>query len=143
MYPADERRETLRDQPSMERHMRVLSSSLIVLAIVSGRAESQAPLITSKPAPSLQSATPTRMDPRQGPTTESAAIGIRPVASVDAIALTQRRSSRRSGLNSNVVLMVVGGAAMIAGAAIGGDAGTIFMVGGAVVGLWGLYNFLQ
>jgi hypothetical protein len=42
-----------------------------------------------------------------------------------------------------VALMIVGGAALLAGAIIGGDAGTIFMVGGAVVGLVGLYQYLQ
>jgi hypothetical protein len=39
--------------------------------------------------------------------------------------------------------MIVGGAAIVAGAIIGDDAGTIFMVGGAIIGLWGLYNYLQ
>ena len=39
--------------------------------------------------------------------------------------------------------MIVGGAAFLAGAIIGGDAGTIIMVGGAAVGLYGLYLYLQ
>jgi hypothetical protein len=39
--------------------------------------------------------------------------------------------------------MIVGGAALITGALIGGDVGTIFMVGGAVMGLDGLYQYLQ
>lgn len=41
------------------------------------------------------------------------------------------------------VLMIVGGAALLTGAIIGDDAGTIVMIGGAAVGLWGLYLFLQ
>ncbi|HET7630705.1 MAG TPA: hypothetical protein VFK16_00175 [Gemmatimonadaceae bacterium] len=40
-------------------------------------------------------------------------------------------------------MMWVGGGAFVAGAIIGGDAGTVIMVGGAVVGLFGLFNFLQ
>jgi hypothetical protein len=40
-------------------------------------------------------------------------------------------------------LMVVGVAGLIAGAIIGGSPGTIVMVGGAVVGLFGLYDYLQ
>ena len=40
-------------------------------------------------------------------------------------------------------MMVVGLAALISGAVIGGDAGTIIMVGGTVVGLIGLYDYLQ
>ena len=40
-------------------------------------------------------------------------------------------------------MMIVGGAALVVGAVIGGKAGTIVMVGGAVVGLIGLWNYLQ
>lgn len=40
-------------------------------------------------------------------------------------------------------MIVVGAAALIAGAIIGGDPGTIIMVGGAVIGLYGLYQYLQ
>jgi hypothetical protein len=40
-------------------------------------------------------------------------------------------------------MMVVGVAGLIAGAIIGGSPGTIVMVGGAVVGLFGLYDYLQ
>lgn len=39
--------------------------------------------------------------------------------------------------------MVVGLGAMITGAIVGGDAGTIFMIGGAAVALFGLYHYLQ
>ena len=39
--------------------------------------------------------------------------------------------------------MIVGGVALLTGAIIGGDAGLMISVGGAVVGLWGLYQFLQ
>jgi hypothetical protein len=40
-------------------------------------------------------------------------------------------------------MMVVGVAGLIAGAIIGGTPGTIIMVGGAVVGLLGLYDYVQ
>ena len=40
-------------------------------------------------------------------------------------------------------MMIVGGAALIAGGFIGGAAGTLIMVGGAVLGLYGLYDYLQ
>ena len=39
--------------------------------------------------------------------------------------------------------MIVGGAAFVAGALIGGDVGTVLSVGGAVLGLYGLYNYLK
>lgn len=121
--------------------MRVLISSLVVLAILPGQADAQAAFSGSSPVPSFQSVA--RIQPAIGPTIEQAAVGIRPAVALDAAASTQRRSSNRSGINRNVVLMIVGGATMVAGGIIGGDTGTIFMVGGAVIGLWGLYNFLQ
>jgi len=61
---------------------------------------------------------------------ESAPIGAAPVI--------QNRSSNRNA----VALMAVGGAALVIGAVIGDDAGTLVMLGGAVVGLYGLYLFL-
>ena len=50
---------------------------------------------------------------------------------------------RRADTHQNRALMIVGGAALLTGAIIGGDAGLMISVGGAVVGLWGLYQFLQ
>jgi hypothetical protein len=38
--------------------------------------------------------------------------------------------------------MIVGGAALVIGAVIGDDAGTLVMLGGAGIGLYGLYLFL-
>jgi hypothetical protein len=40
-------------------------------------------------------------------------------------------------------MMIVGVAGLIAGALIGDTPGTIIMVGGAVIGLVGLYDYLQ
>lgn len=39
--------------------------------------------------------------------------------------------------------MAVGGAAIVVGALIGGDGGNVLMLGGAVVGLYGLWNYLK
>lgn len=52
-------------------------------------------------------------------------------------------SATRANLGQDRALMVVGAAALITGAIIGGDSGRIIMVGGAVVGLYGLYQYLQ
>jgi len=48
-----------------------------------------------------------------------------------------------AGLAQSQALMIVGGAAILVGAIVGDTAGTFFMVGGAVVGLYGLYKYLQ
>ena len=49
----------------------------------------------------------------------------------------------RAGLGQAKAMMVVGFGGLVAGAIIGGDVGTIFMVGGAIIGLYGLYKYLQ
>jgi len=49
--------------------------------------------------------------------------------------------TKKSNRNA-VAMMIVGGAALVIGAVIGDDAGTIVMLGGAGIGLYGLYLFL-
>lgn len=49
----------------------------------------------------------------------------------------------KAHLGQAKAMMVVGAAALITGAIIEGDAGKIIMVGGAVIGLYGLYQYLQ
>jgi len=49
--------------------------------------------------------------------------------------------TKKSSRNA-VAMMIVGGAALVIGAVIGDDAGTIVMLGGAGIGLYGLYLFL-
>ena len=49
--------------------------------------------------------------------------------------------NKKSNKNS-LALMIVGGAALVIGAVIGNDAGTLVMLGGAGIGLYGLYMFL-
>lgn len=49
-----------------------------------------------------------------------------------------------AGRNSgNVALMIVGGAGLIVGSIIDGDSGKIIMVSGAIVGLYGLWQYLK
>lgn len=45
--------------------------------------------------------------------------------------------------SENVAMMIVGGAALVVGSVVDGDAGTLIMVGGGVVGLIGLYRYLR
>jgi hypothetical protein len=39
--------------------------------------------------------------------------------------------------------MIVGSAAFVAGALMDNDAGSVLMLGGAIVGLYGLWNYLK
>jgi hypothetical protein len=47
------------------------------------------------------------------------------------------------GNGSNVAMMIVGGAALIVGLSVGGDGGQIIAVGGAVIGLIGLFRYIR
>lgn len=76
-----------------------------------------------------------------GPTLDDATIGIKHSAAQTATTPTNVAAPRHG--DQPTALMIVGGAAFLAGAIIGGDAGTIIMVGGAAVGLYGLYLYLQ
>jgi hypothetical protein len=73
-----------------------------------------------------------------GPTAESAALGVR-----HAPAEATESAQRRGGYGQPVALMVVGGAAVLVGLIIGGGAGAAIAVGGAIAGLYGLYQYLQ
>ena len=97
-------------------------------------------------APSLSHAQQTnasRAHPTAGPRREVTATAVRLHAqSVDSTTTTTLAAPRKN-MGQPIALMVVGGAAIILGAVIGGDAGTLFMIGGAVAGLIGLYQYLQ
>lgn len=122
--------------------MRVLISGLIAIAIIPTSAYAQTAVSSPASRSSVQSGSATKVHAAKGPTIESAAVGIRLAPSSVAAASTQSRR-RRSGVDHNVVLMIVGVGAMVAGSVIDGTAGTVFLVGGAVIGLYGLFNFLQ
>ena len=78
-----------------------------------------------------------------GPTLDDATVGIRHSADQSATTPANVGAPAVRHGDQATTLMIVGGAALLAGAVIGGNAGTIIMVGGAVVGLYGLYLYLQ
>ncbi|HET9982573.1 MAG TPA: hypothetical protein VFQ38_03265 [Longimicrobiales bacterium] len=51
--------------------------------------------------------------------------------------------SRAASHGEGIPLMAAGGALFVAGAIIGGDAGTLLMVGGAGIGAYGIYIYLR
>lgn len=111
----------------MENEMRFLAISFFALALIpaaSGAQQSAAPLA-------------------KGPTLQAAAVGFR-VAETKVDASTKVTAAPiRRGAGQDVALMVVGVGAMIAGALIGDTAGTIIIIGGAGMALYGLYNYLE
>jgi hypothetical protein len=79
----------------------------------------------------------------KGPTIQSASVGFRAKETkVDASTKVNTAPSRpRAG--QDVALMVVGVGAMIVGALVGDTAGTIIIIGGAAMALFGLYHYLE
>jgi hypothetical protein len=76
-----------------------------------------------------------------GPTADAARVGVSQPTSHEL--KVSSAAQRRAGLGQPIALMVVGGAALLTGLIIGDDAGTVIAVGGALVGLYGLYEYLQ
>ena len=106
------------------------SVAVLVLAIaVSRPAAAQGPapnpVLASAPAPGSYA-----------PTLAATRVG---VSLDDQAPLTVNASAARMGRREGRVFALVGGAAVIAGVLIGGDAGTVIAIGGAGLGLYGLY----
>jgi hypothetical protein len=106
-------------------------SALIVIALLGAPALSAQQVTTKSSAP---------LAPAAGPRLEVTATAARQLTKADNSA-TQRRARQSTG--KPVALMIVGGAAIVLGAVIGDAAGTLFMIGGAVALLVGLYQYLQ
>jgi len=94
--------------------------------------------ISLAPAPTTTAVAAPAAEPTTGPTLAAASVAVRH-AEVPMTA----PAPRRGGYGQPVALMVVGGAALLTGLIIGNDAGAAIAVGGAVVGLVGLYQYLQ
>jgi len=76
-----------------------------------------------------------------GPRVASLATGIhRTVADERSL---EQRSRQPQSVGKPMATMIVGGAAIVLGAVIGDDVGTLFMIGGTVALLIGLYQYLQ
>lgn len=94
--------------------------------------------ISLAPAPAVAAVAAPVAEPATGPSLDAASVAVRH-AEVPVTTTMQRRA----GYGQPIALMVVGGAAILTGLIIGDDAGTAIAVGGAVVGLIGLYQYLQ
>ena len=118
-----------------------LAAAAVLVASAAPAAHAQG-VVGAPPAATPSAATHSAAT--RGPTFQAATVGVRATdaqtlrLAATAPAFQQNRSNRNS-----LSLMIVGATALLVGAVIGDDAGTIIMVGGAVIGLWGLYNFLN
>jgi hypothetical protein len=116
-----------------EKEMRFLAISFCALALLPAASNAQQPTQASGPTQTSAS----------GPTVQAASVGFRAnEVKVDASTkVTAAAIPRHQG--QDVALMVVGVGAMIVGALVHGTAGTIIVIGGAGVALYGLYNYLE
>jgi hypothetical protein len=133
--------------------MRLAVSALVVAAAVpaayaqgtsnagstSGAARVETPAVGLTTAPSTAPEAKSVVN-TAGPRMESATVGVKAPSVENGAAPTP---PKRAETRQNQAMMIVGFGGLIAGAIIGGDAGTIIMVGGAGLGLWGLYRYLE
>ena len=98
-----------------------------------------APIVAPPAAPAADSSVMTTRP--AGPSADAARVAVTAPTSHEL--KVSAAAQRRAGLGQPVALMVVGGAALLTGLIIGDDAGTVIAVGGALVGLYGLYEYLQ
>lgn len=135
--------------------VRLAALTVITLAVPVGRAAAQA----AAPSDSITNVThnvvrdavrDTVAAPAERPAEATSQAGA-PLTGLRSAVHTQEtaRALRPNAMATNAnlgqarAMMIVGGAALITGAIIGGDPGTVIMVGGAVIGLYGLYQYLQ
>ena len=79
----------------------------------------------------------------KGPTLQAASIGFR-VSETKVDASTKVNATAvRPHQGQDVALMVVGVGTMIVGAIVQDTAGTIIIIGGAAMALYGLYHYLE
>ena len=118
--------------------VRVLALAVAVLVVPISASAQEMPEAAPVPtAPAVASdSTPV------GPAIATSSVAYRPAASADSLATEpQRRKSQ--GFGQAGAMMIAGGAAVVIGLVIGDDVGTLIAVGGAVVGLYGLYMYLK
>jgi hypothetical protein len=117
-----------------ENEMRFLAISFCALAMLPAVSNAQQPTQTSGPAQTSAS----------GPTVQAASVGFRAnEVRVDASTKVTAAAAIPRHQGQDVAFMVVGVGAMIVGALVHGTAGTIIIIGGAGMALYGLYNYLE
>ena len=121
---------------------RLAPLAFLTCAVLALPSTSRAQSLTTEPSSPATVVTASVNAPTAGPTLDGATVGIKHADAQATTAPTNATPAARRG-DQPTALMIVGGAAFLAGAIIGGDAGTIIMVGGAAVGLYGLYLYLQ
>jgi len=127
-------------QPSIKVAIAVLlfAAPLVAQDVSQGAAASNTtPVVVAVPSPApLEAAA---VVPSLAPTRADAAVGIRATAT----AFVPVPAPEPDRVGRSPAMMIVGGAALLVGAVVGGKSGTIIMITGGVIGLVGLWNYLK
>ena len=89
----------------------------------------------------MGNATDAQTVPNAGMRSVPAGINVAPVHTPFVVG--QPAGDAHLGAGSNIALMGVGAAAIVVGLMIGGNGGSAIAIGGGVIGLLGLYRYLQ
>lgn len=81
--------------------------------------------------------------PTAGPTLAGATVAARLPRTADRDLARRAASDDRPHAGRSAALMITGGAAVVLGVLVGGDAEAPLIVGGAVIGLIGLYDWVK
>lgn len=127
----------------LSRTIRSLAFATVAsMALVAPLRAQDAALAASPAAPAAVAAPAAQVDAAPvtaaGPTNAAAAVGVRRTPAETAAPVPAA-----GGHDRGTAMMIVGGAAVLTGIVIGNGAGYAISVAGAVVGLYGLYLYLQ
>jgi hypothetical protein len=124
-------------QSATQPGVREASPALAAIGVVPISLVDSVTAVAAQPAPNRPAVE--TLTAARGPSVASARVASHAITTPrGAPPVIQNRTSNRNA----VALMIVGGAALVVGAVIGDDAGTLVMLGGAGIGLYGLYLFL-
>lgn len=121
--------------------LRPLAVALGAALLLSSPARAQDTSLATTPSASSSTVADTASAPA-GPILSEASIAVRR-APVTAAAPAAAAAAAGRSRDSGTALMIVGGAAVLTGIVIGNGAGYAISVVGAVIGLYGLYQYLQ
>lgn len=100
----------------------------------------------AQPAPAPSAAESAVAEPtaalQAGPRIETSSVAFQPAVAADS-ASAAAQSGNSANLGQSRAMMIAGGAAVVVGIIIGDEIGTLIAVSGAVVGLYGLYQYLK
>jgi hypothetical protein len=112
-------------------------------ALDRARADVEAKASDAKPSDAVRA---TERAPVAGPRSvllDRRASGLTRVSNEDAKRDLPLPRQENGHTRTNTAMMIVGAAAVVLGAAVGDEAGTVLIIGGAGIGLFGLYRMLN